>query len=891
MNKRHGALSRQGMVIVAVLLFLGYSYYQRNTSPPSSAPSAPSVSSGSSQTPAEADIRIVYDNWRGSYLPMYVLKALLADLGYRAAIYTLPPVAQEFRGVDPRFYPSDIVRAFDAVASGQADIFTSAWLPSRNVLLDQRPNLLPLGQLYGGTARDAFEGLMLARSFAEAHDVYALADLARPEVQQALLEANNATAQSTEDSTEDREAPTLLGCPSDWACALQLPLLLYDYDLSEAYRFIEPESEAQWATQLETLLNQGFPGPFYMIQPSDFPQDALEDMLWLRGSEPYLPLSFNRSIVTGRLLAEHPNVAALLRDYRIPGSAIADAMRRLGRNPSEAALEREAAAWLEANRALADSWLAAAQLPAHAEGRNTAADPLVIPYSPEKEAMFLDLVIAYNVQREAGLAIEPQRLDNARMLSAAVEGRFAAIAPDASLWLDFLDRRWREANPEDAALVGSIRRFALSPVVIAMRASLASSLNYPETPLGWRELISLAQEQPDFRWGQQTATSASGLLAQVAQFYAAHDKEANLRREDISDPAALDYVRAITATLTRYSGEPENRLVTTMLAEGRPSLDAFVLPEHLVSYYNQHYQRASGSAPDEGLVAVYPREGTLWVDHPLVLLNGDWVRAAEQQAFRDFADFVSAPDQQERVVAHGFRPSDVSVSLETSASGLRLSLGVDPNEPRRLLPVPSAGVIEAIQQAWSETKRPADIYILAEITPSEDYMQRIQAGALSFVQGLQGSRDRVGLFSFGAVVEELSPLAALDDNQRQQLEQGINRLSELIDPDDQWIRLDIATERAIRQLAAQSDPERNRVVVILARANWRVVGASPMAATNAALAETSQPTLIYAVSHIDDVESEGLAVLGRLTQLGRGQLFRADVVPLEDIYSRLFTLF
>ena len=93
----------------------------------------------------ENTIVLTHDGWRGSYLPTSVLRVILEeDLGYKVDV------------VDQQTVPN----AFDSVALGYTDVFTSGWFPARDFTFSKYPNLVKLGQVYGGGAKDAFEGWM-----------------------------------------------------------------------------------------------------------------------------------------------------------------------------------------------------------------------------------------------------------------------------------------------------------------------------------------------------------------------------------------------------------------------------------------------------------------------------------------------------------------------------------------------------------------------------------------------------------------------------------------------------------------------------------------------------------------------------------------------------------
>ena len=115
---------------------------------------------------------------------------------------------------------------------------------------------------------------------------------------------------------------------------------------------------------------------------------------------------------------------------------------------------------------------------------------LEVAYSPEKQALFEELVKRYNASRPrtpgnkritvVASAVEPET-----MMEAALAGQFQVICPDSSVWLTQLDLDWQAQQQAEAALVGETTRFAVSPVVIAMWEDTARSLGYPNKAIGW----------------------------------------------------------------------------------------------------------------------------------------------------------------------------------------------------------------------------------------------------------------------------------------------------------------------------------------------------------------------------------------------------------------------
>ncbi|RPI53260.1 MAG: hypothetical protein EHM56_07445, partial [Chloroflexi bacterium] len=165
---------------------------------------------------------------------------------------------------------------------------------------------------------------------------------------------------------------------------------------------------------------------------------------------------------------------------------------------------------------------------------------LVVAYSPEKELAFRALVDGFNGQRFESpdgetMRIEAVSMSPEAMVEAVLQGNapFQALAPDSTIWLGQLDEEWQANTGSEALAVGETVRFAVSPVVIAMWEETAREMGWPEGDVSWQDLLSRAQADPNFRWSHPATSSASGLLATLAEFYAAVGKSRGLTIEDV----------------------------------------------------------------------------------------------------------------------------------------------------------------------------------------------------------------------------------------------------------------------------------------------------------------------------------------------------------------------
>jgi Ca-activated chloride channel family protein len=404
-----------------------------------------------------------------------------------------------------------------------------------------------------------------------------------------------------------------------------------------------------------------------------------------------------------------------------------------------------------------------------------------------------------------------------------------------------------------------------------MLEDVARDNGYPDTQIGWEDLMNIAQDDPGFRWSHASASTATGLLTLTAEFYAATDKLDNLTVADVESEAALQLVTEIEATVNRYGAESEDRVITRNLAAGGRLLDAFVTQEQKVIFFNQH-------SPNTRLVAIYPEEGTFWMDHPLILLDGPWVTDAQRRVFRDFARFVGEEEQQRQVLAQGYRPAEVAVPLDAEESLLRAEFNVDPDEPSTLLQVPSPGVVEAIQDAWLLTKRPANIVLVVDVSGSMEgeKLAGVKGALLSFIDQIESERDHVALVPFSDNATIAQPLGPLDRDRMvaniRELEAGGGTM--LYD----------AVARALDHLDAQEDSGRAQVIVAMTDGQ----SDGDINTIETKLAAVEGTTIIYTVAYGEDAD---LDVLQRIAQIGEGQAYPSDPETISQLYTLLSEYF
>src|SRR5262249_11286602 len=176
------------------------------------------------------------------------------------------------------------------------------------------------------------------------------------------------------------------------------------------------------------------------------------------------------------------------------------------------------------------------------------------------------------------------------------------------------------------------------------------------------------------------------------------------------------------------------------------------------------------------VVAIYPKEGTFWSDHPIGLVNRDWVTKDHKGACEKYVKFLMNPDQQKKAVQFGFRPGLESVPVE---SPLDRKHGVDPdNEPKSTLEVPSAEVMEAVVGLWKKNKKPSRIVLVIDTSGSmndDDRLKQCKTGALELLN-LLSERDTLSLMVFNNTVVWKEKDVTTDRAGKEKLQAQIKRL-------------------------------------------------------------------------------------------------------------------
>jgi len=345
-------------------------------------------------------------------------------------------------------------------------------------------------------------------------------------------------------------------------------------------------------------------------------------------------------------------------------------------------------------------------------------------------------------------------------------GKAHLTSPASAAFIKLGNAQWRAKTGKD--LIGPTDNLVLSPVVIAMWQPMAEALGWPGKPVGWSDILSLSTDPQGWaahgypQWGRfkfghtHPEFSNSGLISLFAEVYAATGKTTGLTMADVAKPETARFLSDIESSIVHY-GKSTGFFGPKMFVNGPAYLSASVVYEStVIEAYSQK------PAPQFPIVAIYPKEGTFWSDHPVGIVEREWVTPEHREAAKQYLAFLLDRPQQERALQFGFRPALAEVPL---GGPIDAAHGVNPREPQTTLEVPGVEVMDAVTRLWHEHKKHANITLVIDVSGSmndEGKIQSARPGAQELIRMLD-DRDTFRMMPFSDKVVAVAPARPLKE--------------------------------------------------------------------------------------------------------------------------------
>ena len=366
-------------------------------------------------------------------------------------------------------------------------------------------------------------------------------------------------------------------------------------------------------------------------------------------------------------------------------------------------------------------------------------------------------------------------------------------SPSGSIWLTLLEDRLAKAQHSSLIPVpAAVPHLAASPMVVAMPRPMAVALGWPDKPIGWADLLSLASSKAGWaafghsEWGQFSLGktnpnfSHAGLEGTIATYYAAVGRMSGLTAADITSAVTRRFVAGVEQSVVRYGDNTASFFSDWLRADDAGQsmsyISALVTEENLVPSYNEGNPTADPAANGQHgpatvpLVAVYPKEGTFIADHPYAVLSAPWVTADKRAAAQTFLAYLLSKPVQDAWQRNHFR----NAQNQPGADGL--AQGVVAAQPTRILQPPSPEITAQVLASWAQLRKTANVLSLVDVSGS--MADRLPGAASTKLDAAKAAaaaslnlftdKDEVGLWSFSGGVEgkqdytELVPIGPMD---------------------------------------------------------------------------------------------------------------------------------
>lgn len=291
--------------------------------------------------------------------------------------------------------------------------------------------------------------------------------------------------------------------------------------------------------------------------------------------------------------------------------------------------------------------------------------------------------------------------------------------------------------------VKASEKIMLSPVILGVKQGVAATLGWSRKPPTWAE-VAAAVKAKRFRYGMTNPTASnSGFCAVVGVAAALSGKTDGLVPADIPTAPLKDFFSGQKLT----SGS--SGWLADAYAKDASQLDGLINYESVILSLNQ------GGQLSEPLALVYPSEGIITSDYPLMLINPE-----RREAYDKLVAFLKSDAVQERLMRETHRRPVVASVKPADEFGNALLIE---------LPFPgSLETLDALLIAYQDDlRRPGHAYFVLDTSGSMqgDRIQALREG-LATLTGEGGSRfarfnlrEKVDLIPFAS---SLKPGLELD---------------------------------------------------------------------------------------------------------------------------------
>lgn len=344
-------------------------------------------------------------------------------------------------------------------------------------------------------------------------------------------------------------------------------------------------------------------------------------------------------------------------------------------------------------------------------------------------------------------------------------------SPGDQSWVDGANQHWTDLHGRPL-VSETCTPTVYAPIGFGMWRPMAEALGWPEAPISWETIVSLAADTEGWgryghpEWGQfkfghtHPDHSNSGLLIMTALAYDTLGQTDGLTPELVKSQPVVDAMRNVELHTFHYGKQSKN-LAMLMVRKGPSYLHAINITEAEVLRNNALY----ADDMDFPLAFIFPSKGAFWAEQPFCILDAEWVTDEQKEAAELYRQYLLAPEQQVLAIEHNLRPVDQSIPL---GDPFTLANGTDPSvtpDTVHALASPSGAVSAAVKDVFHQVKKKATVILVLDTSSSmatENKIKDATEATANFLDRLERD-DEIIVFTFGDEVNQLQPSGRAGD--------------------------------------------------------------------------------------------------------------------------------
>lgn len=327
-----------------------------------------------------------------------------------------------------------------------------------------------------------------------------------------------------------------------------------------------------------------------------------------------------------------------------------------------------------------------------------------------------EIIKAYAEKNKQNIEID--YMGSLDMIKSLETDGYDAIWPASSMWIGLANSK---------AKLKYEKTISISPVVFAIKESLAKDLGFVDKEVSTKDLIG-AINANKLKFTMTNASRSNSGASAYLGFLTALSNNETLRSEDLDDPELKKNIRDLLKGVRRSSGS-SNWLIDLFL-EG--DYDAMVNYEALIITANKRLEE-EGKEP---LYVIYLSDGLAISDSPFCYVDrGD---KDKEKAFLALQDYLLSDEGQEKIEKTGKRNAFGDVYSDNEEI-FNKDWGIDTKKALKVIRFPKADVIKKALEAYQEElKKPAlTCYVLdysSSMQENEGYDRMMESLSQIFIE-------------------------------------------------------------------------------------------------------------------------------------------------------------